>query len=696
MTSARYWKLLSAALFVVASCQRHLPAQDFEKIAFRVESVWGNRIYLDQGSRVGLRPGGDVVLYPPDGSALVLTVESAGPDRATVLLPASAAPIEVGTYGETLAVSDQLPRSEAGFQGRLGAGEEAASAPAGRPGVQPYPDERRASFEGTEPAGYMKEPRSSGAVSRIEVRVTATSGGSVFLDQGRASGIQIGDEVLLYSPSGGIVSGTIQSVSRNSSRCSVAFGAASIDIGTRGEILVPEDRRQSLDQGRSDAQEKETGRKVPDHPPWTSPPENWNEERPLLAPAFSQPPSERDTRTYGRLYGQYLHTWNFRNSRNQYSLGRLGTDVWMENPFHRGGGLHLDGELNRRDLLLGGTGSEVDSPGRLDRFSYYWGRSEDAPFQGEFGRFLQSEIPELGILDGAELIYRTESADRIGVSLGAMPEPFPDLKTGDDLQTAVFYRFVPDGEEEFSAAVAYQKTWHRGRSDRDLVVGTLDYASPGGTFFLHESVLGDFYGSSDNLKTKAFEITEAHLNGMFRFRPDRGVGVHFSQIRWPQLLRREFLPVFVRQMRSDWVMRYGLFTWRELTETLRLDGRLDHWEDQDRQAGTTWDVRLALRDWLFERGEVAVSIYDTNGIFTSGLGGRLSLHKYFAQGSASVSYDLNGYESLAGPENVFQQAVRATLDCNLGSGRSASLFANYWFGARQDSLALGLFLQKRF
>ncbi len=674
MTFAHHSKCLFSVLLVGVCCRRDIQAEDFDRVVFRVEAASGNRVRLDRGSRAGLRPDCDVLLYPAVGPALTATIESAWPDGATVVLPPGAPCIEVGALGEFPAVAVYR-----------------------RPRAQDVPHHL------AERAGSGTELRSVGAIRKIEVRVTASSGGSLFLDQGREAGIQPGDEVLLYPPGEGIVSGTIQTVSRNHSRCAVVFGASSVDIGTRGEVLVPEKRRQLMEMGESDSQ-KRTSPQVPAHPPWTRPPDKWDQGMPLLAPAYAQEPSERRPRVYGRMFGQYLHTWNFSRSHNQYSLGRIGTDLRIENPFRHGGGLHLDGEFSRRDLLLGGRGNWIDSPGRIDRLSYYWGRGEDDPFRVQFGRFLQHEIPELGILDGAELICRTESGNRIGVSLGAMPEPFPDLKTGDDLQIAVFYRFVFDEEENLSAAVACQKTWHRGNPDRDLVVATLDYSSTDGKFFVHESVLGDFYGSADNLKTDSFEITEAHISGNFRPHPDRGVGIHFAQIRWPQLLRREFLPILVEQMRNDWVVRYGLSTWRELTKTIHLDGRVDHWVDQDRKAGTTWDARVALRDWLFERGEVALSLYDSNGIFTSGLGGRVSLQKHFSSRSAdqrsrvsvSVSYDVSEYDSLTDSGGAIQQAVRATLDYQLPSGRSASLFANHWFGARQNSLAVGLFLQKRF
>jgi len=493
-----------------------------------------------------------------------------------------------------------------------------------------------------------------------------------------------------------MVKGTIQAVSTNHSRCVVPFQTATIDIGTRGEVFVPSDRRWTPDEDASNPRPETTGRQVPQHPPWTHPPEQWDRETPLLAPALSREASERERQLHGRLFADYSHTWNMRDPQHQYSLGRIGSSLWVENPFRRGGRFHLDGELNRRNLLLDDADDERDQPGRIDRFSYAWGDDPGRPFRVEFGRFLQNEIPELGVLDGAEFVYRTESSDRIGVSLGALPEFLPDMKTGDDLQAAVFYRFVSDEEEHFSAAVAYQKTWHRGKSDRDLVIGTVDYFSPGGMLTLHQSVWGDFYTSSDDLKTSTFEITQADASGTLRLGPSRGLGLHFSRIRWPQLLRREYLPSFESQVRGDWVMRYGLSAWQEWGRTVRLDGRVGHWEDQDDRAGTTWDLRLALRDLLYDSGEVTLSIYDTNGVFTSGLGGRVGLSRRFSRGFMTVAYDIGGYSYTAEPGNSMQHGLHATFDYDLTPTTAISLSTDYWLGERQNSFGLGLFVQRRF
>jgi hypothetical protein len=536
--------------------------------------------------------------------------------------------------------------------------------------------------------------RSIGSVKQVDVTVTGSSGGNVYLDKGRAMRIEPGDEVILYPPGQGIVNGTVQSVSTNSSRCRVVSRATAIDIGTRGAVLIPVDRLEAITREESRRSQTVLDREVPEHPPWTRPPEEWNEEAPLLAPAYSREIWERETEIYGRVFAQYLHTWNRKTPDNQYSLGRIGTSLWIENPVGRGGGLHVDGELNRRGIFVDDARDEIDQPGRLDRLSYFWGGTQDQPVRYELGRFLHHEFPEFGFLDGAEFVYRTKSGNRVGFSLGALPEPFPDMKTGDDLGVTVFYRFIADEEENFSVGIGYQKTWHRGRADRDLLVGAVDY-HPNPVMSVHGTIWGDFYGPEDTIKSTSFEITEAVLQATMLIGPGRGVAVYLSEVRWPELLRREFSPFVEEQVRRSGVNRYGLRAWQELGERVRLDGRVDLWRDRDEQDGVPWEVTCSVRDFFYDHGEVALSFFETQGIYTSGPGARVSMNRYLPWCFASVSYELAGYEFGQDSLRFWQQSVRANLDFNLQSRKSVSLFTDYRFGDHQNAVHMGLFFQKR-
>lgn len=208
-------------------------------------------------------------------------------------------------------------------------------------------------------------------------------------------------------------------------------------------------------------------------------------------------------------------------------------------------------------------------------------------------------------------------------------------------------------------------------------------------------MLTDIYTSADAIKSSGFEITEAHAHGTYQFDPGHGVGAYLAYFRWPELARKEFSPSFNFQLERYHVLRYGLFTWQQLSDHVRVDARVDQWHDQDDQ-GTTWDTRLAVRDWLYDRGEVTFSVYNADGVFTSGLGGRVSASRYFAWGSAAIAYDITGFGQADDATGFMQHGLHANFDVDLSCGRSASLFSDYRFGDDHDAFQIGVFLQKRF
>ncbi len=487
---------------------------------------------------------------------------------------------------------------------------------------------------------------------------------------GRDAGLRPGDEVTFFPANDGIVNGTVQSVSASSGRCTILSTQNSVDIGTRAEVLLPTDRL-SLEQERSEPRSD-----IPEHPAWTATPQNWDENQPLLAaPAYARTAAERDLELHGRLFASYMHTLNQYDQQNQYSLGRIGASMWMENPFRRGGGLYVDAELNRRGVFLDDDDDDIYGPGRLDRLSYYWGGSETQPLRFEMGRFLSSEFPEFGVLDGTELVYRTAAGHRIGASVGLLPEPFPNLSVIGDLHIAAFYRWVYDPEETLSSAIGLQKTWHRGTPDRDLLIWSTDY-DPNLYVSVHGTVWVDFYDSRDTLKTTNAEVTQAIFQPIFRINPRHGFGANISSIRWPQLLRLDYSPYVDQQIIRDDVFRWGLFTWHDLGARTRIDGRVDQWRDQSQQTGTSWEGRVAFRDWLYDHGEVAFAVFTTQGLYSSGPGGRVSLNRSFPWCFASLWYDfannrLNQPSNGMGLNNnlsvLSQHSVRANLDFSLSS-----------------------------
>lgn len=546
-------------------------------------------------------------------------------------------------------------------------------------------------------------PNATIGINQIDVLVTASSVGSFYLDKGRAAGIHPGDEVALYPADVGIVNATVQSVSKNSSRCTILSGPRRINVGTRGHVYS-----RTTNPSESDSQGKiptppNTRTETPEHPVWEHPHEDWEQDQPLLAPAFSREIQERESELHGRVFSSYLHTWNDNSSSNQYSLGRVGASLWMDNPFRSGGGFRADGEFNRRGVFLADQGDDITGPGRLDRFSYHWGGTPGRPLRMEFGRFLSAEFPEFGVVDGTEVLYHAGIRHRFGASVGLLPEPFPNLAISNDLHVAVFYRWVSDEEETLSTAVGFQKTWHKATPDRDLIVWSGDY-DPNQFVSIHGSIWCDFYDAHDTLKSTDFEITQAIFQPLLRIGIDRGVGAHVSFVRWPQLLRRDFSPFVQQQIAGDRVVRTGVYSWKDLGQWIRLNGRVDYWRDQDHQSGTNCETRFACRDFLVNDSETSLSLFYADGAFTSGPGLRVSFLRRLPWCYASCSYDTASYRignqtSPTGlgltPDRLRQQSIQANLDFSISQDKSVNVFTDYRFGRNQNAFQTGLFFQKR-
>ena len=552
----------------------------------------------------------------------------------------------------------------------------------------PLPTHDQPSSFAVRPANAEFVTQAPAGLQRLEVQVTAASGNSVYLDKGRTDGIQPGDEVILFPIGRPTVNAAIQNVSRTNCRCSVLSGTTAIDVGTRGEVLIPADRLQQSSESNPPLDSR------PDHPPWTRPPDNWSQDQPLLAPAYSQAPDERTPSFHGRMYIQYLHTWNQNYYDNQYSLGRTGTALWYENPFRQGGTLHLQGEFNRRGVFLEDVENQFSEPGRLDRVSYVRGDSVDDPWRFEAGRFLSQDIPEYGIVDGAEVRYQISPRLRIGVSAGLLPQPFPNLRLTDDLHIGPYCRWTANDAETFSTTLAYQNTWYHGTPDRDLMIYSASFV-PGPQLSVYGTVWGDFFNRQDNLESVPFEISQAVIQPVWRIDSSRGVGVNASYVRWPQLLRLDYDPFLPIQVRRDRTFRCGLFGWQELGERLRLDGRIGFWNDQSHSQGTTWEGRVTWREVIGSHNDMMLSIFGADGRYSNGPGGRLAISRQWPWCYATAIYEMADYTLVGKGFGSVQQAAGMRLDFSLPSGQSISASGTFRFGPHQDALESGIYYQKR-
>jgi len=387
-------------------------------------------------------------------------------------------------------------------------------------------------------------------------------------------------------------------------------------------------------------------------------------------------------------------TWDSGQVDQSFTNVRTGLDLGIENPFRRAGELDIRGNVFSRLVDSEGT-NDTETEVALDRLSYSFGGLRGQPNRYEIGRFLHHEFPEFGLHDGVDFMHRFGSGSRAGASLGYLPEPSDSLPTGRDLGFDLYYRYVADESENLAMGLGYQKTWHEGKADRDLVVGNLNWV-PSSRARVFASAWADYYTGSDDLKDPGFELTQLQVNGNLRW-DAFGVGLFASQIRFPQLLRNEFNDTNAQELARQRVRRIGLSSWYAQSPTVRWDARVNAWED-DEDTGGGGDLRVTLRNLLWDRGACSAGVFSNTGNFSSGQGLRLSASRNTDLGAFRLAYDVTDFQQDDGTVNgdILQQAVTANYDRSIGESWDLSVFSQVMARDGDHSTTLGITLSKRF
>lgn len=532
----------------------------------------------------------------------------------------------------------------------------------------------------------------------VEVRSTAASGRSVYIDKGRDDGLEPGDRVRFLPSGASAMNGEVRSVSSTSARVEL-LGEGQVDVGVVGEARVPAARLEALRDPRAAAEVGDEP--AVQHPPWERPPEAWSSEQPLLAPLEEIEPEYRETRFGGRAFAQLDSTQEGEAQGSDSLYARVGSDLRIENPFERGGQLELDAELVRR--MTSSADSEVtEDQLRLQRFSYAWGGTRYDPTRLELGRFLQSGFPEFGLLDGVELSRHSDASTYFGVATGLLPEPTFELSTGDDVQLAAFLVRELGQRRQLAWRLGVQKTWHNGAPDRDLIAAASHWR-PTEDFDLRGSALVDYYTSGEAVKSAGLELSELHLFGNWRPSKTVGASASYDQVRWPDIARLEFVPLPDTQLASQRFERGSLRVWLQASRDLRLSVRGDLWGRHmgagERDDGSGGELRADWRDLFWERGRVSLSLFSNEGQYSSIEGLRLGLERDAGSGRIALGYELSSTEQenfLGDQKDLQRQSLRAGWDTRIGDDWSLSLFAEQLFGDTQDALSVGIYLQRRF
>jgi hypothetical protein len=527
----------------------------------------------------------------------------------------------------------------------------------------------------------------------VDATVSAMTPDGVYLDRGRDAGLAVGDRVTVIPLGGASLEGTVRVVSSQAARVEIPGGPEGVQVGDRAEVRVLRARLAAAQ--TSTGSPEPAPRDVPAHPPWTSEEGPWSDETPLLAPVAARTPAERDRSFSGRAYVRAEAGTDDQAGQNgsNWSLLWTGGKLDVRNPFGRGGELQLDLDAFARSFD-DDEDSDSESRLRVDRLSYALGGDRERPTRWEVGRFLHEAVPEFGVLDGVAWDRRLPSGDHVGVSAGFLADWDDGQATGDDAGLQAWYRYVADDDGTLTSTVGVQKTWHEGEADRDLLVWTADWR-PFERTYLRGSAWVDLYTSGDT--KEGVELTQALVTATHRFESGNGLSLTATHYAFPDLLRNGLFEATAEDVLDTEVTRVSLRGWRDLTETLRLDGTASAFTDQDDSGGSA-DVGLTASELLWERGSVSLHVFDVEGKASSGLGVRASASKRFDLGALRLDVSATDYDggALAGTESLSHQRARLGWDMDLGTHWSLSVHAEERFGDQQDSSAIGFYLQRRF
>ncbi|HEX2838715.1 MAG TPA: hypothetical protein VHN77_11360 [Phycisphaerales bacterium] len=522
----------------------------------------------------------------------------------------------------------------------------------------------------------------------IDARVVSIAGQSVYIDAGREQGVTPGVRVVMFLANGERLEATIINVTSNNARAELPAGSMFPEVGARCEVTL------ATEPAPIPTVAPEPPRPVPAHPPWQRQTESRTSDTPLLAPAFGTKPSDRPTTLHGRVYSSLRHTHDTQNE-SDYTYGRLGTWMELTNPFKDAGRILFQGDINYDGTDIT-DGSENDTVARIQRLSYARGLEEYSPYRIELGRFYSSTLPELGLVDGVEGVVRFQNGWSAGTGLGFFPVANDERDSGEDYGFYVFGYYQSDiRTRSLSTTFGYQQTWHNGKEDRNLLIARVN-SRPTQNLWLYALALVDVYGSGDNAKNNAADITQLVLNASYTINPRTGVSASFTRTTWPELLREEYENIPVDLLQDGYVNRLSGSVWRKITKDIRATARGHYWVDQD---DTGSGAELGA-DWYNVWGpgsSLYGALYYDDSSFTDGYGLRAQVRQDFGAARLTLGYDGYAYtvDQVSGSQDLLRHTVRADVGWYKGNW-STNVDISHNFGDSENSFTLGAYVQYRF
>jgi len=508
--------------------------------------------------------------------------------------------------------------------------------------------------------------------------------GAVVVDRGRRDQVQLGDRVIFAPRNGQVVHGSVTSVEERTALVELVDRRVALAVGTKGEVMVPRARLEAAAPAPANPTGEPTQRPAGD--------DDWRPGMPLLGSTRPPRPAERRATLTGRAFAA-VDLVRTLDSFSQSFL-RTGGDVEIENAEGAGGTFRFAGEFDLLTETTGNSGADL----RVYDLSYVHGGNRFEPMRWQVGRFLQHDMPEFGILDGAEVGYRLENGDRFGGSFGFLPELDEDMESGNDLQLAGWYLGTTDLSERLTWGLGAQKSWHHLDADRDLLVAKVRYLPEDG-WDLATTVWIDLYTGQDTGKGSGLGLTRANGFATRRWDGAGGLEFNYDHEEYPETLRHE-LPQMVQPqalLDAHQDRLSGHAFWNASASTiwhLRATG----WIDEERTGGSV-EVGCDVIGLLADRARTGITGFDVQGLTNSLVGLRIDHGGTFSFGRLDLLYEL-GFVHHEGfqddRDDLLQHRLGALCTSNLGARWDLTFHADGTLWDDELSFGVGFYLQRTF
>lgn len=548
----------------------------------------------------------------------------------------------------------------------------------------------------------------------VMFRVTSVSPrGRVVIDRGKSDRLAIDDVVVVLPRDGKRLAGRVAEVDERTAVVQLDDVTAAPPAGTRGEAWLEAarfvkprstDLPRSEDLPRNDEQprseppsgaqgaDKEAQPNVGERTKWTNRDEAWKPGMPLLTRVRPQRPEDRAWSMTGRAFAVTGLSHVPRNGTDN-SFFRSGADLVFQNAFAMGGDLRVDAEINHK---LGFTENRA-SDLLVRRLHYTVGGTRFARDRVDVGRFLHSDLPEFGVLDGLAWRQRTEAGHRYGASIGFLPEPNDDFESFKDLAFAGFLSYAFDEKEEFVVTGGYQKTFHRGHADRDLVVGRFSY-TPEDSWQYFGSTWVDFYFGNDATKKDFAELTQALLTATRRYDDGARLDISLWHQMFPDVLMGLQRPLPQGRLRSDRHDRLTLSGWLPRGEDVSLRGTATLWNDED-ETGSSLELGVERSALFFDDGTSAFTIFVADAAFETSFGFGVRVGRASAERRWELNYDFGYHHRVGFPSNfadIVQHRVFGEYEVPLYRAWDLRTWVDANVFDDDASIGVGFWVQRRF